>query len=160
MDLVLADRDRVRHVHFSMDETDVETVMRHRLTAIGSDGNSLAPEGPLGDGVPHPRSYGTFPRILGTFVRDRGVLDLEEAVHKMTGMPAARIGLDDRGLLRPGMQADVTVFDPDRVAQGGDFVTPDVYPEGIEHVLVNGQFVIRDGEHTGRRPGVAIGRPD
>jgi len=160
MDLVLTDRDRVRHVHFSMDETDVETVMRHRLTAIGSDGNSLAPEGPLGEGVPHPRSYGTFPRVLGTFVRDRGVLDLEAAVHKMTGMPASRLGLDDCGLLRPGMQADVTVFDPDRVAQGGDFLAPDVYPEGIEHVLVNGQFVIRDGEHTGQRPGVAIGRSD
>jgi N-acyl-D-amino-acid deacylase len=158
MDLVLQDRDRIRHVNFAMDDADVETVMQHPLTMVASDGNSLATEGPLGEGVPHPRNYGTFPHVLGTYTRDRGVLDLETAVHKMTGLPAARLGLDDRGLLKPGMKADVTVFDPDRIGQGGDFVTPAVYPDGIEQVLVNGRFVVRDGEHTGNRPGVAIGR--
>ena len=156
IDLLLADRCRTKHIHFCMDEADVEYVMAHELTMVGSDGNSLAPTGPLGEGVPHPRSYGTFPRVLGHYVRDRGVLSLERAVHKMTGQPAARLGLDDRGVLKAGACADVVVFDPDTVAQGGSFLEPAVYPEGIPHVLVNGEFVVRDGEHTGARPGVAI----
>ncbi|WP_255168916.1 N-acyl-D-amino-acid deacylase family protein [Natrononativus amylolyticus] len=156
MDVLIEDRCRTKHIHFCLSENDVETVMQHPLTMIGSDGNSMRNEGPLGEGVPHPRSYGTFPRVLGHYVREEGVLGLEEAIFKMTGQPAARLGLSDRGLLKEGAFADLTVFDPETVAQGGTFVEPDVYAEGIDHVLVNGEFVVRDGEHTGARPGVAI----
>ncbi|MFC7230846.1 amidohydrolase family protein [Saliphagus sp. GCM10025308] len=126
-----------------MDDADVEAVMAHDLTMIGSDGNSMKPTGPLGDGVPHPRSYGTFPRVLGHYVRERGIISLETAVHKMTGQPAARLDLEDRGVLKEGVWADLTVFDPDTVAQGGSFVDPDVYPVGIQYVMVNGEFVVK-----------------
>lgn len=156
VDILVADECRTRHVHFGMDEADVETVMRHPLTVVGSDGNSLRPDGPLGEGIPHPRSYGTFPRVLGTYVREQGVLDLETAVRKMTGQPAARFGLDDRGLLRPGMRADVTVFDPETVGQAGTFTDPAQYATGVRHVLVNGEFVVRAGDHTGARPGTTV----
>ncbi|MFC7238580.1 amidohydrolase family protein [Saliphagus sp. GCM10025317] len=103
----------------------------------------MKPTGPLGDGVPHPRSYGTFPRVLGHYVRERGIISLETAVHKMTGQPAARLDLEDRGVLKEGVWADLTVFDPDTVAQGGSFVDPDVYPVGIQYVMVNGEFVVK-----------------
>ncbi|ELY92306.1 N-acyl-D-amino-acid deacylase [Natrialba hulunbeirensis JCM 10989] len=156
VDLLIEDRCRPRHIHFSMSEQDVEEVMAHDLTMIGSDGNSLRPAGPLGKGVPHPRSYGTFPRVLGHYVREESVISLETAVYKMTGQPAARLGLEDRGVLKQGMWADITVFDPDTVSQGGSFVDPAVYPDGIPHVLVNGEFVVQDGEHTDARPGVAL----
>lgn len=156
VDLLIADRCRTRHVHFGMDETDVETVMQHPLTMVGSDGSSLRPEGSLGDGIPHPRSYGTFPRVLGKYVREESLVRLETAVRMMTGQPAARIGLADRGLLKTGMRADVTVFDPETVRQTGTFTDPAQYPDGIEHVLVNGKFVVESGEHTGALPGTAI----
>lgn len=156
LDLVLEDENRVSHVNFGMDERDVRTVMSHPLTMVGSDGSSLVPEGPLGEGVPHPRSYGTFPRVLGHYARDEEVLSLEAAVHKMTGLPAARLGLGDRGVLAEGLAADVTVFDPETVAQTGDFLDPAQYPSGVEHVVVDGSFVVRDGEHTGEQPGSVI----
>jgi N-acyl-D-amino-acid deacylase len=156
LDLVLEDENRASHVNFGMDEADVRTVMQHPLTMVGSDGSSLVPEGPLGEGVPHPRNYGTFPRVLGHYAREEGVLSLEAAVHKMTGLPAARLGLADRGVLRAGLAADVTVFDPETVAQTGDFLAPAQYPAGVEHVLVDGSFVVRDGDHTGARPGTVI----
>ena len=157
LDIVLEDENRTMHVNFGMDEADVRTVMRHDLTMVGSDGSSLQPTGPLGEGVPHPRNYGTFPRVLGNYVREEDVIPLESAVHKMTGMPASRLGLDDRGVLKRDARADVTVFDPETVEQTGDFLDPAVYPAGIEHVLVNGEFVVRDGDHTGSRPGDVIG---
>lgn len=157
LDIVLEDENRTMHVNFGMDEADVRTVMRHDLTMVGSDGSSLQQSGPLGEGVPHPRNYGTFPRVLGNYVREEGVVPLESAVHKMTGMPASRLGLDDRGVLKRDARADVTVFDPETVEQTGDFLDPAVYPAGIEHVLVNGEFVVRDGDHTGARPGDVIG---
>jgi len=156
LDLVRDDENRTSHVNFGMDETDVRTVMEHPLTMVGSDGSSLTPEGPLGDGVPHPRNYGTFPRVLGHYARDEEVLSLEEAVYKMTGLPAARMGLEDRGVLKRGLAADVTVFDPETVAQTGDFLAPAQYPAGVDHVLVDGTFVVRDGDHTGARPGSVV----
>lgn len=157
LDIVLKDENRTMHVNFGMDEADVRTVMRHELTMVGSDGSSLCPCGPLGEGVPHPRNYGTFPRVLGHYVRDEEVLSLERAVHKMTGMPASRLGLDDRGVLKRDVRADITVFDPDTVEQTGDFLKPAVYPDGVKHVVVNGEFVVRDGDHTGARPGEVFG---
>ncbi|MFC5135719.1 MULTISPECIES: N-acyl-D-amino-acid deacylase family protein [Haloferacaceae] len=157
LDVVLEDENRAMHVSFGMDEADVRTVLRHDLTMVGSDGSSLRRSGSLGEGVPHPRSYGTFPRVLGRYVREEEAIPLERAVHKMTGMPASRLGLDDRGVLKRDARADVTAFDPETVEQTGDFLDPAVYPAGVEHVLVNGEFVVRDGDHTGARPGVVIG---
>ncbi|MFB6221085.1 MAG: amidohydrolase family protein [Halolamina sp.] len=157
LDIVLEDENRTMHVNFGMDEDDVRTVMRHDLTMVGSDGSSLCQHGPLGEGVPHPRNYGTFPRVLGHYVREERVLSLEDAVNKMTGMPASRLGLDDRGVLKADAHADLVVFDPATVEQTGDFLDPAHYPAGIEHVLVNGEFVVEDGEHTGERPGEVLG---
>ena len=107
----------------------------------------------LGRGVPHPRSYGTFVRVLGRYVRERGVLTLEEAIRKMTSFPAARLGLADRGLLKAGLAADVTVFDPATVADKATFADPHHYSEGIRWVLVNGRVTVDRGTHTGVRAG-------
>ncbi|MFB6201768.1 MAG: amidohydrolase family protein [Halorhabdus sp.] len=157
LDIVLEDENRTMHVNFGMDEDDVRTVMRHDLTMVGSDGSSLCQHGPLGEGVPHPRNYGTFPRVLGHYVREEDVLSLEDAVHKMTGMPAARLGLDDRGVLKADAHADLVVFDAETVEQTGDFLDPAHYPAGIDHVFVNGDLVVEGDEHTGARPGEVLG---
>jgi N-acyl-D-aspartate/D-glutamate deacylase len=109
--------------------------------------------------VPHPREYGTFARVLGRYVRERGVLTLEEAVRKMSGATAQRLGLQDRGLLREGFFADVAVFDPDRVVDRATFPEPHQYAEGVEYVLVNGELVVDGGEHTGARPGRVLHGP-
>src|SRR5919199_1757194 len=121
-------------IYHVLDEGDVRRIMRHPQTMIASDGRLSRP----GDGHPHPRAYGTFPRVLGHYVRDEHVLALEEAVRKMTGMPAARLGVSGRGVLRPGAYADVVVFDPARVADRATFESPHQYPAGIEFVLING----------------------
>jgi N-acyl-D-amino-acid deacylase len=134
----------VMHV---MSEDDVRTVMRHPTTMIGSDGL------PTLHGKPHPRLYGTFARVLGTYVRDEGVLSLAEAVHRMSGMSARRFGLVDRGVLEAGAYADVVVFDPARIADVATYTDPHHPPAGIAHVLVNGERVVAAGAHTGARPG-------
>ena len=131
---------------------DIDYVVKHPLCKLSSDGEALAPYGPLA-GCDHARSYGTYPRLLGRFVRERGVLPLEEAVRKMTSAPAARLGLKDRGLLREGLAADICVFDPNAVIDRADWKNPEAYPLGIEWVVVNGQVVIQNGEHTGALPG-------
>jgi N-acyl-D-amino-acid deacylase len=123
---------------------------------IGSDGSALAPYGENGAGKPHPRSYGTFPRVLGQYAREQRVLTLAEAVHKMTGLPARRLGLRDRGEIRQGARADLVVLDPRKVADQATFDDPHRYPIGIEHVMVNGRFVIKEGEHTGSLPGKVL----
>lgn len=134
-----------------MDEADVRTVLRHSTTMIGSDGVALGTH-------PHPRLYGCFPRVLGRYVREQGVLSLEQAVHRMTGMPAAKFGLRDRGEVREGAYADLVVFDPETVIDVGTYDEPKQYPRGIAHVFVNGVQVVRDGRHTGARPGRAVRR--
>jgi N-acyl-D-aspartate/D-glutamate deacylase len=126
--------------------------------SIGSDGSALAVEGVLRRGNPHPRSFGTFPRILGVYVRERGLLRLEDAVRKMTSLNAAKLGLRDRGMLRPGAYADLAVFDPEHVLDRSTYTSPFHYSEGIVYVIVNGQVVIEKGEHTGARPGRALRR--
>ena len=140
-------------VMHSMHEDDVCTVMRHPTTMIGSDGI------PTDGGRPHPRLYGTFARVLGHYVR-AGVLALEEAVHRMTGFPAATFGLADRGALVPGAFADVVVFDPARIDDVSTYDRPRQHPPGIHHVFVNGTAVVRDGVHTGARPGHALRRAE
>ena len=137
-------------VVFTMDEADVRTVMAHPTTMIGSDG---VPAG----SKPHPRLYGTFPRVLGRYVAD-GVLDLPTAIHRMTGMPAAKFRLVDRGAIRAGAFADLVVFDPARIRDTATYDDPKRYPDGIRAVYVNGRAVARDGQHTGARPGRALRR--
>jgi N-acyl-D-amino-acid deacylase len=126
---------------------------------IGSDGSALATSGEMSAGKPHPRSYGTFPRVLGEYVREQRVLTLPEAVHKMTGLPARRLGLRDRGQIRVEARADLVVFDPRRVADQATYDDPHRYAVGVEHVLVNGSLVIKDGEHTGSLPGRVLMPP-
>jgi N-acyl-D-amino-acid deacylase len=131
-------------------------MMRHDLVMVGTDGSCLCPTGPLGQGKPHPRNYGTFPRILGKYVREDGSLTLQQAIRKMTSTAASRLGLRDRGQLREGWWADVVIFDPKTVADRATFTDPHQYPVGIEYVLVNGQIVVAGGQHTGRTPGKAL----
>ena len=138
-------------VVFTMDEADVKTVMAHPSTMIGSDG---VPSG----GKPHPRLYGCFARVLGHYVRDERVLDLPTAIHRMTGMPAAKFQLLDRGTIRPGAFADLVVFDPARIADVATYAEPRQAPAGIRAVYVNGTAVARDGRHTGARPGRGLRR--
>ncbi len=150
LDLLIEQGGNVGIVMFYMSEEDVKLAMRNPLVSFDSDGTAASPD--FG-GQPHPRWYGTFPRILGHYVREEGVLSLEEAVRKMTSFPARRMGLLDRGLVRAGMWADLVVFDPDRVIDRATFDDPHQYPEGIDDVIVNGVAVIRGGEHTGAFPG-------
>jgi dihydroorotase/N-acyl-D-amino-acid deacylase len=135
-----------------IDEGDVRRIMAHPMTMIASDGRLSRP----GEAVPHPRNYGTFPRVLGEYVRVQKVLTLEQAVHKMTGMPAKRLGLGDRGCIRAGCFADIAVFDPATIADKGTFTQPHQYPVGIEWVFVNGSAVVADGKFTSARPGRAL----
>ena len=123
------------------------------LAMICSDGGSHATYGPLSSGSPHPRAYGTFPRLLGRYVRERGDMPLATAIHKVTGMPAAKLRLRDRGVVRVGAHADLVAFDPSAVADAATFSSPHQYPHGIPMVIVNGQVTIRDGEHTGALAG-------
>lgn len=138
-------------IYFVMDENDVERIFKHELTMVGSDGLP-------NDTRPHPRLWGTFPRVLGEFSRNRGLFPLETAVHKMTGLTAAQFGLAERGELKTGHYADLVVFDAERVIDRATFAEPTLRPEGIEHVVVNGQAVLSHGHHTGAHPGRALRR--
>lgn len=150
--VILAAEPGATVVVHSMHEDDVQTVLRHPTTMIGSDGL------PTLEGRPHPRLYGTFARVLGRYARDLGVLSLAEAVHRMTGFPAATFGLEARGLLRPGAFADLVLFDPARIADRGTFDDPHLAPAGIDAVFVNGVQVVDDGRHVGARPGRVLRR--
>jgi N-acyl-D-aspartate/D-glutamate deacylase len=142
-------------VYHVIDEADVKRIMAHPQTMIASDGRLTK----FGDGVPHPRNYGTFPRVLSRYVREAHVLTLAQAVHKMTGMPAARLGLRDRGCLREGCVADIAVFNAATVRDVGTFTDPHHYPVGIPWVLVNGEPVVANGALTAARPGRVVRRP-
>jgi N-acyl-D-amino-acid deacylase len=148
-------RGGARAIYHAMDEADVERIMQHPATAIGSDGGVSV----FGESVPHPREYGTFARVLGRYVRERGVLTLEEAVRKMSGATAQRLGLPDRGLLREGLIADIAVFDAAAVIDRATFAEPHQYAEGVEYVIVNGTLVVDGGDHTGARPGRVLYGP-
>jgi dihydroorotase/N-acyl-D-amino-acid deacylase len=147
-DLILADRGQTSAIYFMMNEDDMRAAMRAPFVSFCTDSGSRATDGPLAGSKSHPRGWGTYPRILGRYVRDEHLLSVEEAVHKMTGAPAARVGLRDRGLVREGAFADITIFDPRRVIDRATFELPNQYPEGIEYVLVNGQISVDKGQRT------------
>jgi len=155
-DLIVVSEGQVGCVWFDQSEENVRTLMRHPMVAVGSDGSSMSPHGILGQRRPHPRSYGTFPRVLGRYVREEKVLSLEEAVRKMTSLTAERFGLTDRGVIREGAWADLVLFDAQTVADRATFTDPHQYPVGIPYVIVNGVVVIDDGEHTGALPGQVL----
>jgi len=156
LDLVEKDRASVMVVRFSMHEDDLQLALQQSWVSIGADSGAITVDGPLVKEWPHPRSYGTMPRILGRYVREVRLFSLEEAVRRMTSLPAQRVGLFDRGLLRPGMMADVVVFDPARIRDRATYEKPHQYSEGIEHVIVNGRLILESGRMTDERPGRAL----
>ena len=159
MDLVAEDRGNVGVVRFIMSEDDVQLAMKQPWVSFCTDYGGVSTDGPFAREGAHPRAFGAFPRVLGHYVRDLGILTLEEAVRKMTSLPARRVGLFDRGVLRPGMAADVVIFDPRTVRDVATFEAPRRYAEGIVDVIVNGRLVLDEGKLTAERPGRFIGRP-
>lgn len=159
MDLVLEDRSRIGTVYFMMDEENVKKQIRQPWVSFGSDAASMAPEGVFLKSSTHPRAYGNFARLLGKYVREEKVIPLKEAVRRLSGLPATNLGLDHRGFLEPGMFADVVVFDPDTITDVATYEKPQQYSVGVKHVFVNGVQVLRDGEHTGAKPGRALWGP-
>jgi len=157
-DILLEEGGSVSTVFAHHTEDDMNLALQQPWCSVGSDGSAYAIEGPLRTGNPHPRNFGTFPRVLGVYVRESGLLRLEDAVRKMTSLSAAKVGLLDRGILRVGMAADVTVFNPETVIDQATYTEPFQYNVGIQHVIVNGQLVLKDNKHTGERPGRALRR--
>jgi N-acyl-D-amino-acid deacylase len=153
LDLLLAHGGRVSSVNFGMCEEDMEFVLSHPLAAVGSDASSISAVNGKLYGKPHPRGYGTFPRVLGQLARDKGLMPLHEALRKMTSEPARRLGLPDRGVLREGAWADVVVFDPATIGDQATYQDPHRFPDGIAYVFVNGDMVVGEGRHTSCRPG-------
>ena len=156
--LMHEERDIVSAVIHNRREGDVRYFLSQPIGMIGSDGNAISPTGRLADTVPHPLFYGTYPRVLGRYVREQPVMTLEEAVYKCSGFPAQRLGLKDRGLIREGLAADLVVFDPDTVIDRATFEQPQQYPEGIPFVIVNGTPVVWEGKNTGALPGRVLRR--
>ncbi len=154
--LLIEEHGSVSTVFAHHTEEDMNRALAQPWCSVGSDGSAYSITGALRRGNPHPRNFGTFPKVLGEYVRERGLLSLEDAIRKMTSLNAQKIGLTDRGLLRAGMVADVTVFAPDKVIDRATYTEPFQYSEGIEYVLVNGQLVLDRGEHTGARAGRAL----
>jgi N-acyl-D-aspartate/D-glutamate deacylase len=157
-DLLIENNGSISTVYAHHTEEDMMLALRQPWCSIGSDGSALATDGPLRRGNPHPRNFGTFPRVLGTYVREKKLLRLEDAVRKMTSLNAAKVGLRDRGLLRAGAFADITIFDADRITDHATYTDPFQYSSGIEYVIVNGRVVLEHGQHTGARPGRALRR--
>src|SRR4051812_37378909 len=159
IDLVIADRGESSVITSIMDEDDVRTALKHPLVGVGTDSGAQAEDGQLSESKSHPRAWGSFPRILGHYVRDEHLLTLEEAIRKMTSKAAMRVHLPERGLLRPGMMADITIFDPATIRDVSTFDDPKHYATGVRHVFVNGKRVVADGAMTSERPGRPLRGP-
>ena len=157
MDLVLTERQRVGTIYFLMDEANVRLQLQQPWIKFGTDAGGIDPDSARG--LTHPRAYGTFTRILGKYVRDEKVIPLEDAIRKMTSAVAMRLSVSDRGVLREGLFADITIFDPNTIADKATFEQPHQLSVGVKHVIVNGQFVVRDGKHTNAKPGRALRGP-
>ncbi|MDE2485162.1 MAG: amidohydrolase family protein, partial [candidate division NC10 bacterium] len=156
LELLLAERMQVDTIFFTMCEDNLRAILQKPYAMIGSDSGCRSHEGPLSHGRPHPRTFGTFPRVLGHLVRESRVLDLPTAIRKMTWDPCRKLGLPDRGRLQPGCVADLVLFDPATVADLATYDAPIRYPVGIHHVFVNGVPVVEAGEHTGAKPGRVV----
>jgi dihydroorotase/N-acyl-D-amino-acid deacylase len=159
IDLVIADQGQTACIISIMTEADVRAALAHPLVSIDTDSGAKAEDGPLSESRSHPRAWGTFARILGKYVRDERLLTLEDAVRKMTSRPASRVGLHDRGLLRPGMAGDITIFDPATIRDIATFEDPNHYSVGVRHVFVNGRAVVANGVITDERPGRPLRGP-
>jgi len=159
MDLVVEDGSRVQVVYFLMSEDNVKRQIRLPWVGFGSDAASMAPEGVFVKTSTHPRAYGNFARVLGKYVRDEHVIPLEEAIRKLTSLPAATLRVKERGQLTPGYLADVVVFDPKTIGDRATYAQPHQYSTGVRHVWVNGVQVLKDGEHTGAKPGRVVRGP-
>lgn len=159
MDLIAEDESRISTVYYVMAEENVKKELQKPWISFGSDEASQAPQPPFTKSNPHPRAYGNFARVLGKYVRDEKVLSMSEAIHRLSGLPATNLGLDHRGFLKEGMFADVVVFDPATIADHATFEKPHQYATGVKHVFVNGIQVIKNGEHTGAKPGRALWGP-
>lgn len=159
LDLILADNGQTGAIYFMMNEADLRAAMRAPFVSFCTDTGARATDGPLSAARSHPRGWGSYPRILGRYVRELRLLTLEQAIHKMTGMPAKRVGLADRGLLREGLFADIVIFDPQRVIDKATFEAPNQYPQGIPFVMVNGQFTVDEGKRTPALPGRPLRGP-
>jgi N-acyl-D-amino-acid deacylase len=159
MDLVIEDDSRVGAVFFSMSEDNIRKKIQLPWVSFCSDSASLAPEGVFLERNPHPRAYGSFARLLGRYVRDEKLVPLSEAVRRLTSLPAANLKLDRRGRLAADHYADVVVFDPEKVRDQATFAKPHQYATGVAHVVVNGTQVLKDGEHTGAKPGRVVRGP-
>jgi len=158
-DLILADHGQTGAIYFMMSEADMRAAMQSPFVSFCTDSGARATDGPLAGSKSHPRGWGSYPRILGHYVRDEKLLSLETAVHKMTGGPAARVGLGDRGLIKEGMFADITVFDPAKVIDRATFESPNQYPTGIEYVLINGKISVDKGQRTAALAGRVLRGP-
>ncbi|WP_380871790.1 aminoacylase [Sphingomonas sp. DBB INV C78] len=159
MDLVVEDGSRVGTVYFLMDEANVAKQVKLPWMSFGSDGESQAPEGVFLKSSTHPRTYGNFARLLGKYVRDEKRVPLEDAIRRLTALPASNLKIADRGMLRPGNFADVVIFDPQKISDHATFAEPQVYATGMRDVFVNGVQVLKDGEHTGATPGRVVRGP-
>src|SRR5262245_43494095 len=159
MDLILEDRSRVGTVYFLMSEENIKKQIAQPWVSFGSDAASMAAEGVFLRSSTHPRAYGCFARLLGKYVRDEKVISLEEAVRRLSGLPATNLELDRRGFLKKGYFADIVIFDPNTIADKATFEQPHQYSVGVKHVFVNGAQVLKDGEHTGAKPGRALYGP-
>jgi N-acyl-D-amino-acid deacylase len=158
IDLVIEDDSRVETVYFIMSEENVARKIARPWVSFGSDASSLAPEGVFLKSNPHPRAYGTFARLLGRYVREQRVIPLQEAIRRLTSLPASTLGIERRGALAPGYFADLVVFDPATITDHATFSQPHQYATGVVHVFVNGTQVLKDGEHTGAKPGRVVRR--
>jgi N-acyl-D-amino-acid deacylase len=158
LDLLVEEKGRAWILLFSMSEENLERILPLSFVCIGSDSSLRAREGLLSEGKPHPRAYGTFSRILGRYVREKGILSMEESVHKMTGLPAHKLGLKARGLIKEGYFADLTLFDPKKVTDRATYQEPHEYSDGIEYVFVNGRLTVDKGRHTGATCGTVLQR--
>lgn len=156
--LLMEEQGSIKSIFFAMCEEDLKTIIKHPIAKFGTDGRAVAPYGKLGSGSVHPRYYGTYPRILGRYVREEQVLNLEEAIKKSTHLPAKKMKFRKRGLLKEGYYADIVIFNKDKITDVGTFDNPHRYPVGIDYVIVNGQLVINKGEHTGKLPGRVLNR--
>ncbi len=159
IDLIIANGGDIGSVFFVMSEENVRTKIKQPYMSFGSDARSVAAEGHVLESSTHPRTYGTFARLLGKYVREEGVISLEEAVYRLTGLPADNLKIKQRGYLKPGYKADIVVFDPEKIEDKATFEDPHQYAVGVHHVFVNGIQVLKEGEHTGAMPGQVVRGP-